>query len=139
MGFQKPENNEDLWRTNLANSLIWPSGVSIRNLHLDSYNPFDNSNTVERIIVECLLDDEDIKVSLMVDNWHSEFSSLIAKRGVVKVICPKTHQVELAGFMNQITVKPIYSGYLKVYPRVTQIRQVDSAWELTVELPEVIQ
>ena len=139
MGFQKPETNEELWRTNLANSLIWPSGVSIRNLHLDAYNPFNNSGAVERIIVECLLDDEDIKVSLMADNWHSDFSSRIAQQGIVKVTCLKTNQAELARFLNQITVEPVFAGYLKVYPRVTQIRQVDKAWELTVELPEVIQ
>ena len=92
-----------------------------------------------RIIVECLLDDEDIKVSLMADNWHSDFSSRIAQQGIVKVTCLKTNQAELARFLNQITVEPVFAGYLKVYPRVAQIRQVDKAWELTVELPEVIQ
>ena len=80
------------------------------------YNPFNNSGAVERIIVECLLDDEDIKVSLMADNWHSDFSSRIAQQGIV-VTCLKTNQAELARFLNQITVEPVFAGYLKVYPR----------------------
>ena len=139
MGFQKPTSNLDLWRTNLVNSLLWSSGGAIRNIHLNSYNPFSNDEVVERIIVECLLDDENFRLELPTLDWENTFLDRISQRGVLTVSCPKKEQTKLAEFLNFITIQPVFDGYLKVYARVKQVKQHANNWDLTVELPEVAQ
>ena len=139
MGFQKPTSNLDLWRTNLVNSLLWPSGGAIRNINLSSYNPFSNNEVVERIVVECLMDDENFRLELVTLDWENTFLDWISKRGVLKVSCPKKEQTKLAEFLNFITIRPVFDGYLKVYARVKQVEQHANNWELTIELPEVAQ
>ena len=139
MNYQSFGPNPDNFRTNVLNSLIWPSGAIVRNLHISAYNPFEQKVPVERIILEPVLIDKARIVDIEKDGWEKLYQSIIANHGTVNVVCTKTNTEKISAFLNFVAVEPVYQDYLKVFARVSRIAQENDLWKLTLELPEVVQ
>jgi len=139
MNFQPSTQNRDTFRANVLNSLIWPSGSVIRNLHISAYNPFERKVPVERIVLEPVLISEAITVDIEKDGWEQEYQSVIKNHGTVNIVCTKKNTERISQFLNFVAVEPIYQDYLKVFARISRITQEKNLWKLNLDLPEVMQ
>ena len=132
MNFQPSAQNRDTFRANVLNSLIWPSGSVIRNLHISAYNPFERKVPVERIVLEPVLISEAITVDIEKDGWEQNYQSVIKNHGTVNIICTKKNTERISQFLNFVAVEPVYQDYLKVFARISRITQEKIFGNLTL-------
>ena len=134
-----PEENQDVWRSNVINGLLWSRGRLIRNQHLQHYNPFEANSLVERLTLMPLFDIGEEEIELGALEWKEKFQSMISVNGIIKVTCPGENKKLISEFLNFISIEPIFSKYLSSFARVTSIKRNQDTWEMYCELPEIMQ
>jgi len=139
-GFELPSNNQENWRFNVLQSILWLRGRVIRNKHLDLYNPFAQYREPERLLLSHIFKEYDNRINFREDNeWYEDFKSLIEKHGEVVVSFDEIDKKCIQDFLNYLIVNPMESKYLLVYARVHSIIKVKHLYHVHCEIAENLQ
>jgi hypothetical protein len=138
-GIPLPESAERLaWRFNAIYGLLWRRGRETRRIGLETYNPFAELATAERLLVSAHLPRAQDPIAVDVAGWRETALARLAASGIATLSAPSAQRQMLADALQFFAVNPVESGYLSVYARVAAYRQIEDRVEADLEVEEVL-
>ena len=120
-------------RSGLLQSLLWPKGGVIRSLSLGYPSHFEESGLPDRCLVR--LDEEFVEIrSPKLDEVHDQ----LLKHSRIRVTFQTDQRSEAKSLMQELSVRPMDTGYMNLYPRISSLEVAKDVITIVVELPEVL-
>ena len=140
LGFNPPNSNLENWRFNVIQSLLWSRGSTVRNQHLEKYNPYQNYMFPERKLFSSLLSQQkDIFLVAREGEWKKNAMEALENNKQITLKFKDNDKDLIQEFLNFIIVNPVQDDYLSVYARLVSIIKIEKDFELTVEIAEILQ
>jgi superfamily II DNA or RNA helicase len=119
-----------------AFSLLWLRGPQARLQRLEHWHPYRDNVVVERLTLENVLQDRTPTVDVTQPDWLEVYIKAIENDGRVVLTAPYPHRATLAESIRQVMVIAAELNGLRVYGRVTGIRQRHGTLQASVSLAE---
>jgi hypothetical protein len=127
------------WRFNAIYGILWPRGTSVRQAHLNLYNPYTSFAPVERLLVLDLLQKSVAILEMPCDDWREKCQHELQSKGALCIVCSNSEKELLKDVFNFLMTNPVEDDYLLLFPRLRSVRQKADRIEIEVELAETIQ
>ncbi|MFJ4002978.1 protein DpdJ [Streptomyces sp. NPDC090023] len=137
-GLNLSANSSDRQRIDAIQSALWPRGWAIRSGALQSWNPyFDNPPTAPDLLRELFTSTDDL-ISVTDPDADTLIRTRLAQKGSAQLIAPPEGVSELADMLVDLSIRPIETDFLQVFPRVVEIdHRSEGSVVATLELAEV--
>lgn len=129
------ENPE--WTVGQIVGLLWPRGSRLRAASLDSYNPYCQPPSTERLLVESITRAPVATVRFGTADWRDDLDNRLGLDGIVRIAC--TDDAEAADALRQLLTAPTAVGVLEFHPRVVGVERSRDEIALTVDIREAQQ
>lgn len=122
-----------------VSSLLWLRGPLARAPRLQHWHPYRDDVVVERLILEGVVAERPPAVDVTQPNWLQEYVEALETDGRVVLTAPYQHRAILAEGMRRAMVTAAERNGLRVFGRVTGIRQKRGILEASLSLSEAPQ
>lgn len=129
---QNPE-----WTVGQIVGLLWPRGGKLRAASLESYNPYCQPPSSERLLVESITRAPVATVRFDTADWRDDLDNRLGLDGVARIAC--TDEAEAADALRQLLTAPTAVGVLEFHPRVVGVERSTAEITLTVDIREAQQ
>ena len=129
---QNPE-----WTVGQIVGLLWPRGSKLRTASLESYNPYRQPPSTERLLVESITRAPVATVRFGTADWRDDLDKQLVLDGVARIIC--RDEPEAATALRRLITAPIAVGVLEFHPRVVGVDRSKAEITLTVDIREALQ
>ena len=129
---QNPE-----WTVGQIVGLLWPRGSKLRAASLESYNPYCQPPSTERLLVEPITQAPVATVRFDTAGWRDDLDSRLALDGMARIAC--ADEAGAAEVLRQLLTAPTAVGVLEFHPRVVGVERSTAEIALTVDIREVQQ
>lgn len=129
---QNPE-----WTVGQIVGLLWPRGSKLRAASLESYNPYRQPPSTERLLVESITRTAAATVRFGAADWREDLDTRLGRDGVARIAC--TDEAEAADALRELLTAPTAVGVLEFHPRVVGVERSQAEITLTVDLREAQQ
>jgi ATP-dependent Lhr-like helicase len=102
-------------------SLLWPRGESARNHHLEHWQPFMESQIIDRLLISVVVERPAPQLDVSVDDWPSRFQSVLAEGDDVDLVAPAGRRDLLAAAIRRVPAIPVDRGALRVFARLGRV------------------
>lgn len=124
-------------RMDAVQSMLWPRGWQVRAEQLNSWNPFAETLPAAPDVLRALTTAGDPPCPLG-DDSRERVRQILAETGSAQVHATPKQASELADLLVDLSVKPVVTEYLNVYPRVVEIHhRANGDVVVALELAEV--
>ena len=124
-------------RMDAVQSLLWPRGWQLRAEQLNAWNPFAENLPAAPEVLRFLASADDPPFPLTGD-FRDRVRQALAQRGSAQVLATPEQAGDLADLLVDLSVEPIATEYLNVYPRVVEIdHRANGDVLVALELAEV--
>ncbi|MFD3536057.1 protein DpdJ [Streptomyces sp. NPDC058664] len=107
-----------------AFSILWPRGDQARNHHLESYQPYRDSEqpaVVDRLLAAAVHVQDVPHIDAMSLDWVEQYQKLLVQAREVDVVLPLNQPETLRAVMLQIPLVAVDRGVMRLYGEVTQV------------------
>lgn len=122
-----------------AFSLLWLRGPQARSQSLEHWHPYRRDVAVERLILAELVDESATVIEVTAPSWVEEYLQAMGVFGRVTLSAPYSSRSALAESLREVMVTPIEREALRVFGRVTAIRQQRGQVRAVISLAEELQ
>ena len=129
---QNPE-----WTVGQIVGLLWPRGSKLRAASLESYNPYRQPPSTERLLVESITRAPAATVRFGTTDWREDLDTRLGLDGVARIAC--TDEAEAANALRELLTAPTAVGVLEFHPRVVGVERSRDEITLTVDIREAQQ
>ena len=129
---QNPE-----WTVGQVVGLLWPRGSKLRAASLESYNPYRQPPSTERLLVESITRTPAATVRFDTTDWREDLDTRLGLDGVARIAC--TDEAEAANALRELLTAPTAVGVLEFHPRVVGVERSRDEITLTVDIREAQQ
>lgn len=129
---QNPE-----WTVGQIVGLLWPRGSKLRAASLESYNPYRQPPSTERLLVESITRAPVATVRFGTTDWREDLDTRLGLDGAARIAC--TDEAQAAGALHQLLTEPTAVGVLEFHPRVVGVERSNAEITLTVDIREAQQ
>ena len=122
-----------------AFSMLWLRGPHARSQRLDHWHPYRRDIVVERLMLDEAVQDGAAVVDVTQPGWIVDYTDAIGRTGRVVLRAPYRRRSDLAQALREATVTPIERSGLRVFGRVSAIRQRRGQMDASLSLAEELQ
>ncbi len=124
-------------RMDAVQSLLWPRGWQLRAEHLNAWNPFaDNLPPTPEVMR--FMASAGAPFLPLGDGFRDRVRTALAQRGSAQVLATPEQARDLADLLVDLSVEPVATEYLNVFPRVVEIdHRANGDVVIALELAEV--
>ena len=130
-------NQNPEWTVGQIAGLLWPRGSKLRAASLDSYNPYCQPPSTERLLVESIAQAPAATVRFGAADWRNDLDNRLGLDGVARIAC--ADEAEAADALRQLLTEPTAVGVLEFHPRVVGVDRSRAEITLTVDIREAQQ
>ena len=124
-------------RMDAVQSMLWPRGWQLRAEQLNAWNPFAENLPAAPEVLRSLAAAGDPPLPLT-DDFRVRVRQALANTGSAQVLATPDQAGELADLLVDVSVDPVVTEYLNVYPRVVEIdHRANGDVVVALELAEV--
>jgi hypothetical protein len=125
-----------------AFSMLWPRGAQARNIHLQHYQPYvdtDHAVILDRLLLAAAHDECLPQIDVAEPGWQKPYQGALATVGAAELACPAGERRALADALAQVPALHVDRDVLRLYGEVTAITRYGSLFRARVELREALQ
>lgn len=107
-----------------AFSMLWPRGDQARNHHLESYQPYRDSEqpaVLDRLLVALVHAQDVPRIDATADDWVEQYQDTLAHEAEVDLVLPLNQPEVLRAVMLQVPLVEVDRGVMRVYGEVVQV------------------
>jgi len=131
--------HDDDWRFQTIYGLLWPRGRVVRERALDTYNPFADFSSGDRLLVVDEIPDRERPVDVTGGTWGATIRDRLRNRGVARISSPSSERSALQQAILTLVTETVETDFLQVHPRLNGIERTRDNFVATLTLPEVVQ
>jgi hypothetical protein len=136
-GLVLPGGGTDRQRMDAVQSLLWPRGWQLRAEQLSAWNPFAENLPASPEVLRSIASAGDPPL-LLTSESGAQVRKVLAERGSMQVLATPAQAGNLADLLVDLTIEPVVTEYLNVYPRVVEIdHMANGDVVVTLEVAEV--
>ncbi|MXV88535.1 MAG: hypothetical protein F4117_07005 [Acidimicrobiales bacterium] len=125
------------WTVGQIVGVLWPRGSKLRAASLESYNPYLQQPSTERLLLEGITRALTGAVRLDAVDWREELDRRLCLDGVARITCLDEAEAETA--LRDLMTVPTAVGVLEFHPRVVGVERLNTELILTVDIREAQQ
>ncbi|MEV5931903.1 protein DpdJ [Streptomyces sp. NPDC052079] len=107
-----------------AFSMLWPRGDQARNHHLETYQPYRDSDhpaVLDRLLVATVHAQNVPRVDATTDAWVEQYQETLTHAAKVDLVVPMNQPEVLRAVMLQVPLVEVDRGVMRVYGEVIQV------------------
>lgn len=121
-----------------AYAMLWLRGPKARNQHLDFWQPYRTNIITERLVLEAVSQDGS-RIIDVTGEWIQQYLEALPSEGRVSLSTPYSQRDLLAEAIRQVSAIPLEQGALRVYGRLTALRQGGGTFTADISIAEELQ
>ena len=125
------------WLVGQVVGLLWPRGSRLRAASLESYNPYCQLPSTERLLLEPITRAPVATVRFGTADWRADVDKQLGLDGTVRIAC--SDEAEAADALRRLLTAPTPVGVLEFHPRVVGVERSKAEITLTVDIREAQQ
>lgn len=125
------------WTVGQIVGVLWPRGSKLRAASLESYNPYLQQPSTDRLLLEGITRAPTGAVRLDAVDWREELDRWLCLDGVARITCLDEAEAEAA--LRDLMTVPTAVGVLEFHPRVVGVERSNTELILTVDIREAQQ
>jgi len=125
------------WTVGQIVGLLWSRGSRLRAASLQSYNPYAELPTTERLLVEPITREPIATVQFSSADWRDDLDDRLCVDGIARIACPGEETA--AEVLRELMTAPTAVGVLEFHPRVVGVERSNGQLTLIVDIREAQQ
>lgn len=125
------------WIVGQIVGLLWSRGSRLRSASLQSYNPYAQLPTTERLLVEPITREPIATVQSSSSDWRADLDDRLCVDGIARIACPDEDGA--AEVLRELMTAPTAVGVLEFHPRVVGVERSNGQLTLIVDIREAQQ
>jgi hypothetical protein len=125
-----------------AFSMLWPRGAQARNIHLQHYQPYvdtDHPVVLDRLLLAAAHDECLPQIDVSEPGWQKQYQGALAAGGAAELISPAGKRRVLADALARVPALHVDRDVLRLYGEVTAIARHGNSFCARIELREALQ
>jgi len=125
-------------RMDSIQSILWPRGWALRAEEMQAWNPYSDNLPAAPDLLRAVVANKEPALDVSTPNAAIRIRTLLAERGSGQVIATPQAATVLADLLVDLSIEPVTTDYLQVYPRIVEIEHhPDGSVVVSLELAEV--
>jgi ATP-dependent Lhr-like helicase len=120
-------------------SMLWPRGSQARTQHLQHYQPYAGSPSLDRLLAAAAHDERLQTVDVTQPDWLSRYTHEIAQQGAVILIAPAGQAGALSDALRTVPAFGVDRDVLRVYGEVRELARSGNELRAVVDVREAVQ
>jgi len=121
-----------------AYAMLWLRGPKARNQHLDFWQPYRTNMITERLVLAAVSESGTRNIDVT-GEWIQQYIESLTAEGRVSLTAPYSQRELLATAIRQMSAIPLEQGALRVYGRLTSLRQRGGKVSADISIAEELQ
>jgi len=125
-----------------AFSMLWPRVAQARNIHLQHYQPYvdtDHPVVLDRLLLAAAHEESLPQIDVTEPGWQKSYQGALATVGAAELACPAGQRRALADALARVPALHVDRDVLRLYGEVTAITRHGSLFRARIELREALQ
>lgn len=132
-----PADGLPLWRADVVQSLLWPTGGVVRGRPLMSWNPYAELPAAEPLLLRPWFDAAHPAIKAGALEAVTRVRLRLAETGIARVTAPVREGDGLGKIIREVCTTPVDCGFLQVWPVLSGLTRAGAELVAEFELQEV--
>jgi hypothetical protein len=120
-------------------NLLWPRAAEIRQLALQSYNPYRTARVTDSALVRSLmLSDSSPEIDLSEASWRSALNGALERFGSARLVASSAAGPRLRAALVDLLATPVDVGFLQFFPAIDRIERSNGSISVLLVLREQV-